>query len=147
MIEKLKGLYLRYREPVNYLIFGGLTTLMNLVCYALAVGPLGMEVTPGNLLSWFVAVTFAFVTNKQWVFASKSWAFPLWLKEAGAFYAGRIFSGLVELGGLPLLMWLGLDQTLFGIDGFAAKIVVTVVVIILNYFLSKFIAFRKKKDA
>ena len=61
-----------------------------------------------------------------------------------AFFAGRIFSGLVELFGLPLLMKLGLDQSIFGIEGFAAKLVVTVVVIILNYILSKFIAFRKK---
>ncbi len=147
MIGKLKALYLRYREPVNYLFFGGLTTLVSWGVYALAVGWLDMPVTPGNLLSWVCAVSFAFVTNKLWVFDSKSWAFPQWLKEAGAFYAGRIFSGLVELGGLPLLMWLGLDQTLFGVEGFAAKVVISIVVIILNYFLSKFIAFRKKKDA
>ena len=50
----------------------------------------------------------------------------------------------MELGGLPLLMRLGLDQTLFGVEGFAAKVAISVVVIILNYFLSKFIAFRKK---
>ena len=143
-MKKLKALYEAHQEIISYLFFGGLTTVINWIAYALSVGVMGMAVTPGNILSWVCAVTFAFVTNKLWVFRSKSWAWPLWLKEAGAFYAGRIFSGVVELGGLPLLMRLGLDQTLFGVEGFAAKVAISVVVIILNYFLSKFIAFRKK---
>lgn len=145
-MDKLKALLLRYREPVSYLFFGGLTTLVSWVTYALGAGPLSLGVTPANIFSWVCAVSFAFVTNKLWVFDSKSWAWPGWLKEAAAFVAGRLFSGAVELGGLPLLMWLGLDQALFGIEGFAAKVVVSVVVIILNYFLSKFLVFRKKKN-
>ena len=143
-MKKLKALYEAHREIISYLFFGGATTVVSWATYALFVGALGMAVTPGNILSWVCAVTFAFVTNKLWVFQSRSWAWPLWLKEAGAFYAGRIFSGVVELAGLPLLMRLGLDQTLFGVEGFAAKVAISVVVIILNYFLSKFIAFRKK---
>ena len=131
-MEKLKDLLAKYREVISYLFFGGLTTL-------------GTNV--GNVLSWVCAVSFAFVTNKLWVFNSKSWAWPAWLKEAGAFFAGRIFSGVVELGGLPLLMWMGLDQPLLGIEGFAAKVTISVVVIILNYFLSKFLVFRKKNDS
>ena len=143
-MKKLKELYAAHREIISYLFFGVATTVVSWIAYALAVRGLGMAVNPGNIFSWVVSVTFAFVTNKLWVFQSKSWAWPLWLKEAGAFYAGRVFSGLVEILGLPLLMKLGLDQPLFGIEGFAAKLVVTVVVIILNYILSKFLAFRKK---
>ena len=143
-MKKLWDIYQRYKEPVNYLIFGGATTAVSWASYALFVGGLSMAVTPGNILSWVCAVTFAFVTNKLWVFQSKTWQWPLWMKEAAAFLGGRIFSGLVELGGLPLLMKLGLDQTLFGVEGLAAKIAISVVVIILNYFLSKFLVFRKK---
>ena len=143
-MKKLRELYEAHREIISYLFFGGATTVVSWATYALFVGALGMAVTPGNILSWVCAVTFAFVTNKLWVFQSRSWAWPLWLKEAAAFFGGRVFSGLVELFGLPLLIKLGLDQPLFGIEGFAAKLVVTVVVIILNYILSKFIAFRKK---
>ncbi len=145
-MEKLKKLFSKYRELISYLIFGGLTTVISWVTYALFVGPAGMRPVAGNILSWVCAVTFAFVTNKLWVFNSKSWAWPGWLKEAAAFLAGRLFSGAVELGGLPLLMWLGLDQALFGIEGFAAKVTVSIVVIILNYVLSKFLIFRKKND-
>ena len=143
-MKKLRELYEAHREIISYLFFGGATTVVSWGAYALGVGLMGMGVTPGNIFSWVCAVTFAFITNKLWVFQSKSWAWPQWLKEAGAFYAGRLFSGLVELGGLPLLMKLGLDQTLFGVEGLAAKVAISVVVIILNYFLSKFIAFRKK---
>ena len=143
-MKKLKALYEAHQEIISYLFFGGLTTVINWIAYALSVGVMGMAVTPGNILSWVCAVTFAFVTNKLWVFQSKSWAWPLWLKEACAFFGSRIFTGLVELFGLPLLIKLGLDMPLFGIDGFAAKLVVSVVVIILNYILSKFLAFRKK---
>ena len=145
-MDKLKALLLKYKEPISYLFFGGLTTVVSWATYALFAGPLALGVMTANILSWACAVTFAFVTNKLWVFDSKSWAWPGWLKEAAAFVAGRLFSGAVELGGLPLLMWLGLDQPLFGVEGFAAKVVISVVVVILNYFLSKFFVFRRKKD-
>lgn len=145
-MDKLRTLFRKYREPISYLFFGGLTTVVSWVVYALGAGPLCLGVTPANILSWVCAVSFAFVTNKLWVFDSKGWAWPGWLREAAAFVAGRLFSGAVELGGLPLLMWLGLDQSLFGIEGLAAKVVISVVVIVLNYFLSKFLVFRKKKS-
>ena len=144
-MDKIKQLYLKYREIISYLIFGAATTFVSWATYALFVGGLGAGVTLGNVLSWICAVSFAFVTNKLWVFQSKSWAWPGWLKEAAGFFAGRLFSGLVELGGLPFLMWLGLDQSLFGVEGMAAKVTISVVVIILNYFISKFLVFRKKE--
>ena len=91
-MKKLKALYEAHQEIISYLFFGGLTTVINWIAYALSVGVMGMAVTPGNILSWVCAVTFAFVTNKLWVFQSKSWVWPQWLKEAGAFYAGRLSS-------------------------------------------------------
>lgn len=144
MMNRLRLFLREHREILSYLFFGVATTVVSWLSYALFVGPLHMAVTPGNFLSWVCAVTFAFITNKMWVFRSRSWAFPLWLREAAAFYAGRILSGLVELGGVPLLMRLGLDQTLWGVEGIVAKVAVSLVVIVLNYFLSRFIAFRKK---
>ena len=145
-MEKLKALYQTHREIIHYLFFGAATTVVSWVTYGLFVGPMALGLMPGKILSWICAVSFAFVTNKLWVFQSRSWQFPLWLREAAAFFAGRVFSGVVEVAGLPLLIRLGLRQTLFGVEGFVANAVITVVVIVLNYFLSKFIAFRKKTD-
>ncbi len=144
-MDKLKSLYLKYREVISYLFFGGLTTVVSWGTYALFVGALHLGVNAGNILSWICAVSFAFVTNKLWVFQSRSWQWPLWLKEAAAFFGGRIFSGLIEVGGLPLLIKMGLNQSLFGVEGSAAKLVVSVVVTILNYVISKLLVFQKKK--
>lgn len=143
-MKKLLELYRKYREPVNYLIFGGLTTLVSLVTYALFVEVCGMGVVAGKALSWVCAVTFAFITNKLWVFFSADMDGGTLLAEAVKFFGSRAATGVVELVGLPLLMRAGLDQPLFGVEGFAANLVVTVVVIILNYVLSKFLVFRKK---
>ena len=145
-MDKIKSLYQKYREIIHYLVFGAATTFVSWLTYALFVGPMAMGVMPGKILSWVCAVAFAFVTNKLWVFESKAWTWPLWLRQAGEFFLGRVFSGIVEVGGLPLLIRMGLDQTLFGVEGFVANMVVTVVVIILNYFISKFIVFRRKKE-
>lgn len=145
MKKTIIALFLRYREVISYLFFGGLTTLVSLGSYALFVGALGLNVIAGNCLSWLCAVLFAFVTNKIWVFQSRSWKGTAWLREAAAFFGGRIATGLLEMFGLPLLMWLGLDQTILGVEGFAAKLVTTVVVTILNYIISKLIVFREKK--
>ena len=143
-MEKLKSLYFKYREILHYLFFGGCTTLVSWATYALFVGLCGLSPVLGNALSWICSVLFAFVTNKLWVFFSKSWKPRVVWKEAAEFFGSRAFTGVLELVGLPLLIRVGLDRTLFGIEGFVAKIVVSIVVIVLNYVLSKLFVFRKK---
>lgn len=143
-MKKIKEFYIKYREVINYLFFGGCTTLVSWGTYALFVDTCGMDVRLGNVLSWVCAVVFAYVTNKLWVFFSRRRSFTEALREAGEFFLSRAGTGVVEILGLPLLMRLGLDQPLFGVEGLWAKIAVTIVVIILNYFLSKYIVFRKQ---
>jgi len=145
MWKKLREVIEKYWEILSYLFFGGCTTVVSIVTYSLFVGPLSMPLVPGKILSWFCSVVFAFVTNKLWVFRSKAMDAKTLLREGGEFFGSRIATGVAEVVGLPLLIKLGLDQTLFGVEGFVANVVVTVVVIILNYILSKFIVFRKKK--
>ena len=102
-----------------------------------------------NFIAWVLSVIFAFVTNKLWVFDSKSWRFGLVMKELWLFVLARLITGVMEWFGVPLLWAVGLNQKLFGIDGFLAKIIVSVLVVILNYVFSKLIIFRnkdKKKD-
>ena len=145
-MKKIKELYEKYREIINYLIFGGLTTVVSLLTYALFVDLCGLGVVVGKVLSWICAVTFAFITNKLWVFSSKSMDGKTLLREAAGFFGSRVATGVVEIGGLPLLMKAGLDQAWFGVEGFAANVAVTVIVVILNYVLSKFLVFRKKEN-
>ena len=89
---------------------------------------------------------FAFVTNRTWVFASKEKEKIGILKEFGKFLVSRLMTALIEIGGFPLLMAVGLDFDLFGISGFPAKIAVTIISVILNYILSELFVFRKKKS-
>jgi len=145
-MKKIKSLYFKYREIINYLFFGGCTTLVSWGTYALFVGVCGMGVMPGKILSWICAVAFAYVTNKLWVFFSQQKDAATLLREAAEFFASRAATGAVEIVGLLLLMKLGLDQPLFGVKGFWANIVVTIIVVILNYFLSKYLVFRKKEE-
>lgn len=145
-MNKILELYKKHREIINYIVFGGCTTLVSWATYALFVGGMDMEILIGKILSWICAVSFAFVTNKLWVFFSRAVDWKTWLREGVEFFASRAATGVVEVLGLPALMKLGLDASLFGVEGFAANIVVTVVVIILNYIVSKFLVFRKKNN-
>ena len=136
-------LYKKYRELIIYFIFGCLTTLVNWVVYGVFVKFCPDYIS--NVIAWVVAVAFAYVTNKIWVFNSRSWEPRFVLRESGAFVSSRIVSGMFEWFGLPFLVYgLKFNYPLFGIKSFAAKIVVSAFVMVLNYILSKIIVFRKE---
>ncbi|MBQ6336550.1 MAG: GtrA family protein [Ruminococcus sp.] len=166
-MDKIKALFVKYKEIIMYIIFGVLTTLVNWVVYTVLIkifggaaesetvmfALFGKDITMkifyifiANFVAWVAGVVFAFVTNKIWVFESKSWKFGLVMKELWLFVAARLLTGVLEWFGVPALVAAGLDQPLFGIDGFLAKVIVSVIVVILNYVFSKLIIFRKKKD-
>ena len=149
-MKKLKEAYLRLREPINYVLFGGATTLVDWGSYSL-LEKLGMAVQPANAVSLALAILFAYVTNKRWVFFSQERSVRAIVREAAEFFAGRIVTALLELFGVPLLMATEADWTLhlagLEIEGFWAKILASVVVMVLNYFFSKLVVFRKKKTA
>lgn len=142
-MEKIKSLIVKYKEILLYLVFGGLTTCVSWGSYALFV-LVGMAVTPANALSWICAVLFAFVTNKLFVFESRSWALASTLREAGEFFGARILTGLLTLAGVPFLIRIGLDQRIFGVEGMLAKVTMSVIEVLLNYVASKLVIFRKK---
>lgn len=130
----------RFRELFLYLLFGGLTTLVNFTAYSLTVDHCG--ITLSNAIAWAAAVLFAFFTNKAYVFRSKASALGAVLRELAAFVGGRAVSGVLEIFLPGILVQLGLNQTAFGITGFWAKAAVSVFVVVLNYFVSKFIVFK-----
>lgn len=133
----------KHRETILYLFFGAATTVVNLILYTVTVS-IGVSMVLSNTIAWFGAVFFAFVTNKAFVFNSSSWTLKIVLKEGVSFFGVRLFSGLIEIIMPTILFYMGLNQKIFGVEGFLAKIVVSVFVTILNYFLSKIIVFRKK---
>ena len=132
-----------HRELISYLFFGVLTTVVSWITYALFVW-IGIDINISNILSWVCGVTFAFVVNKWFVFMSRQLTAEVVLRELGSFYAARIFTGVVAFILFPVFYNIGLDQSLLGTDGFLAKIVTSIVEIILNWIFSKYLIFIKK---
>ena len=145
-MEKLCFLFKKHKEIIMYLIFGGLTTLVSLVSYSLFVSLLPVGITVASAISWVIAVSFAFITNKLYVFESKSGNIKILLREALSFLAARLISGIVEIFLPELLFKIGLSFSLFGVKGLIAKIIVNVIVIIMNYVFSKLFVFKKAGD-
>lgn len=146
-MKKLQELFAKYKEVIMYLIFGVGTTVVNWVIYTILIKVAGVpNLTLANIVAWIGAVAFAYVTNKLWVFESKSWNPNVVFKELGKFLGARIASGIVEIGLFPVLMWMGLNQAIFGVEGMVAKVLISVIVIIMNYVFSKLLVFKKAKE-
>ncbi len=151
-MKKLTELILKYKELITYVFFGGLTTLVNFLTFSLFRALLGEELyLLNNAIAWFVSVVFAYITNKLFVFESKSFETKTLLKEISEFFCARIFSFGVEEGGMWLLIdLLGFGSYSLNVLGFEiggqliVKLILAVIVVILNYFASKFVIFRKK---
>ena len=145
-MKKIKELFEKYKEMIMYLVFGAGTTVVNWVTYsALTVTGAVINMNIANIIAWVAAVVFAYITNKICVFESKSWKADVLVKEIGMFLGARMFSGLFEIGLFPVLMWMGLNQEIFGVEGMFAKVLISVVVVVLNYVFSKLLIFKKKK--
>ena len=153
MAEKIKGLINKHRELITYVIAGGLTTLVNLATFKTFNIILGdSKYLISNIIAWVVGVIFAYVINKLWVFESKSWKINIISKEIPEFVGARLFSLIVEEGGLWILVdMLKFDKYSFDLFGFTidgkliSKIVLAVIVVILNYLFSKLVVFKNKK--
>lgn len=156
-----RELFNKHHEIIMYCVFGVTTTLVSWGTYWLfmlilpfdfdvCVNIFGrqfdfvLNIVIGKVISWIIAVTVAFITNKLWVFESKSWEKRLVWSEAVTFVGGRLLTGTLEIIALPILVGIGLDQTLFGVEGFIANILLTMCVVILNYILSKFVSFNQQ---
>jgi len=133
---------MKYKEQILYLLFGIATTLVNWIAYVLLLNVLNLEIS--NAIAWFIAIAFAFHVNKLYVFKSPYSSLKKTSKELFLFLGARVLSGFVDIFGLPLLVYIGVDQTVFGIEGAVAKVIISVVVIVLNYIFSKFVIFGKK---
>ena len=145
-MNKIIELFNKYREIIIYIIVGGLTTVVNFVIYYLCKITIGtstiLTMNISNFIAWVVAVLFAFVANKLYVFNSKSLEKTVVLKEFCGFVAARVFSPYAVLH-YPLPDLIN-SPDLRCIPDMICKLFAQVVIILMNYFFSKFIIFKKK---
>ena len=137
MIERIKLLLSKYYDVISYLFFGVLTTVVNYLVYLPCYNLLGFPAVISNLIAWVVAVAFAYLTNKPFVFKSHDWSAQTVVPEILKFVGCRIGSGVLETGLLALTVdWLGWN-------GIVMKIVASAMVVILNYIGSKWLVFHQ----
>ena len=117
----MKELLMKYKEIIMYLVFGVLTTVVNIVVYFLSAELLHINYLISNALAWFLSVLFAYITNRKYVFESSSQNI---LKEAVSFFSSRLATGILDM----VLM------------------IVNVIVVVLNYVLSKLVVFKGDKQ-
>lgn len=116
-----------------FLFFGLLTTIVNIATYVIFAEFFGINYLISNIIAWFISIIFAYITNRKWVFESKSKKI---VKEFALFISGRLLSGIMD----TLLMFIFVDLFLF--NDLISKIVVGVLVVIVNFVFSKFIVFK-----
>lgn len=142
-MEKLMSLTKKFlnKETISYLIFGILTTIINIIVFWFAERELKLFVSAkpaaltANIIAWVISVAFAFVTNKLFVFESKSIKFDVLMKELVNFVIARLLSLAFDEGFMYI--------AIFFMPSVIAKIISNVFVVIINYVLSKFFIFKK----
>lgn len=135
--EKVYSLLYPYRNIISYLFFGGLTTIVNFLVYFPLYNWLYFSATLSNVLAWAVAVAFAYLTNKPFVFKSHDWSAATVIPELSRFVGCRVGSGVLE----TVIIFITVDMLSW--NGNVMKILVSVLVVILNYVASKWIVFKK----
>lgn len=140
VIDKFIELYKKHKEIIMYVIFGGLTTVVSFAAYWIFGSLLHLSGLVSNIISWIASVTFAYVTNKLFVFDSKDTSLKKIAAEALSFYGCRLFSGAVE----TFFIWLTVD--ILSLNSMLMKLIVSVFVVIANYFFSKIFVFKNTEN-
>ena len=138
MLDFIKKQITAHWDVVPYLFFGVLTTVVNYAVYLPCLNFLGFSAAVSNCIAWVVAVTFAFLTNKPFVFQSHDWSRKIVVPEFTKFIATRISSGVLE----TVILLIAVDT--LGGNGNIWKLITQVMVIVVNYVGSKLLVFRKK---
>ena len=137
-LKKLVEIYKTHIEVMRYLIFGALTTVINILTYYICLYILHIPNLISNIIAWILSVIVAYLTNRKYVFDSKAEAPKAIIIEVISFFASRIATLLVDEG----IMYITVDKFLW--NGLLMKIISNIIVIILNFVLSKLVVFRKK---
>lgn len=132
----MKKLIQKNKEVIMYLIFGVLTTLVNIVVYYILNDLLHIHYMVANVIAWIASVLFAYITNRKYVFESNGDSI---IQEFSKFVGARLSTGLMDM----VVMWLLID--VLHTNSMLAKIISNVLVVISNYVLSKLFVFKKEK--
>lgn len=130
----------RFKEIILYLIFGVLTTAVNIVVYFICSRFLHLEVLSSNIIAWLLSVLFAYITNRKFVFKSKAEEISTILKECINFFLGRLGTGILD----TIIMFVSVDLLAF--YDVVMKVLSNIIVIVLNYLISKLLVFRVKGE-
>lgn len=145
IIDKMRGFsffrvferfYKRHKEILLYLLFGGLTMVVSIVSYAICNLKFEINELVANIISWILAVIFAFYTNRIWVFQATTNSFRDLLKQMFSFCSGRIVTLAVEESILFIFI------TCLQFNSILVKIIAQIVVVVLNYVISKLWVFK-----
>ncbi len=135
-----KKLWNKYNHVLAYLFFGVLTTLINIAVFYIFGTLLGLNYQAANVIAWLLSVLFAFITNKVWVFGSKYTTAQAFFSEMALFFFYRGLSLVLDV----LIMYLGVS--VLKVDQNLTKLIDQVVVVVINYFFSKFLIFKNGID-
>lgn len=135
----MEPFYIKHKEALLYLFFGGLTFLISVLSFALLTDMLFLDALVSNVISWIIAVLFAFFTNRIWVFQAPTKTVGEFLYQMVSFFGGRVATLLLE----ELMIYVLITRLQF--PNLPVKVVAQVVVIILNYVISKLFVFKKEE--
>lgn len=139
-MEHIKNLLIKYKSFIMYAVFGVLTTVINMASYYVLYNTLSWSNLASTALAWLIAVIFAFITNKKWVFDSQSMEVKVLLYELFSFFLCRIATGAFDM----VVMYVAVD--VMHANEMFWKLTANVLVILLNFVASKLIIFKKKDN-
>lgn len=136
----IKNIYLKNKEIINYLIFGILTTIINLITYYILLLTIlnpnnPIELQSANIIAWITSVTFSYITNKKYVFNTTNTKI---LKEIFKFYTSRLTTLFIEIILMHILV------TILKLNDKIIKLLISIIIILLNYILNKLLVFKKE---
>ena len=134
----ISNLWKKYKEIFFYGIFGVGATVINIASYQVFAKICGIPYLVANVLAWILAFIFAFITNKLFVFESKSWGRSVAMKEFLGFLSARLATGILDTA----LMWVFVS--VIRIDDTLSKVIINLLVIVINYIASKFFIFKRE---
>lgn len=138
-MKKILSLFLKFRAEILYIIFGLLTTLVNIASYFLFYSILNFENVTSAVIAWVISVVFAYITNRIFVFESKTTGVRAIIREAAAFFACRFLTGVADV----IIMFVAVDVMKW--NSLLWKLISNIFVIVANYLASALLIFKKKK--